>query len=224
MPEQEHQFPILTIDPVVFQLVNDKLAVLLIKRGFEPHKNELALPGAYVSKDETTREAFKRVLKDKTAIDPSQINIVEQPYAFDMPSRDPRGYAVTVMYVGLGKNLVFGDAGSARLLQEPQFVAVSELPRLAYDHNNIVAFAVNRLKELAMNTNVVAGLLASQFTLLQLQTAYEAILGAKLDKRNFRKKVLQHQLVKTTNKVEKDAAHRPAELYEFCKNTTNIFA
>ncbi len=218
MPSKEHEFPILTVDGAVFEMVDDKLNVLLIKRAFKPFLGDLALPGVYVSKDETTREALNRVLKDKTGLDAKQVSVIEQPYAFDMSKRDPRGYAVTVMYIGLGKGLTLGD-GAATNLQDPQFVDVTKLPKLAYDHASIVDFARGRLKVLAMSTNAVAALLPKRFTFLQLQTTYEAILGSKLDKRNFRKKMLQRGLVEPTNKIEKDGAHRPAELYRFCKTT-----
>jgi len=218
--QDNHEFPILTVDCVLFQLIKDKLSLLIIKRAFEPHKGEPALPGVYVSKDEPTKLALKRVLKDKTGIEASKVVFIDQPYAFDMPKRDPRGYAVTVMYIGLTKNLRLSGQES---LQNPEFIEINSIPKLAYDHGNIVKFAHDRIKSLAMSTNVVARLLPKHFTFLQLQSAYEAILGAKLDKRNFRKKMLQHGLVESANKIEKDGAHRPAELYKFVETTPNIF-
>jgi 8-oxo-dGTP diphosphatase len=213
--EEEFAFPILTVDGVVFQLVGNELHVLLIERAFEPFLGAWALPGMYVSKDETTRMALERVLVEKTGVSTEQLALIEQPYAFDSPQRDPRGYAVTIMYIGLGQGIVPGTREDMTNGQNPTFHPLSNLPKLAYDHEVIVAFAHNRLKTLAAHTNVLAVMLPSSFTLLQLQTAYEAIFGKKLDKRNFRKRILSLNLIEPTGKMAKDGAHRPAQLYRF---------
>jgi 8-oxo-dGTP diphosphatase len=225
MPEKDFRFPILTVDGVVFQLVNNKLTVLLIERGYEPFLGMWALPGAYISATETSHQALDRMLIDKTGISARQCTLVEQPYAFDDPGRDPRGSSVTVMYIALGRGLTPGAvAGGMKYGQNPQFIPLDALPKLAYDHARIVAFAHNRLKALAASTTVVAPLLPDRFTFLQLQTAYEAIFGKRLDKRNFRKKVQSLGLVEATGKLAKDGAHRPAQLYRFRKAKLDMFA
>jgi 8-oxo-dGTP diphosphatase len=210
--------PILTVDGVIFQFVDTKLSVLLIQRGYEPFKGQWALPGVYIEPGETSKQALERVLAQKADLSLSKITLIEQPFAFDAPHRDPRAYAVTVMYMGLCKNAQPGSAGDGSNLQNPQFTTLSELPELAYDHRAIVAFAHNRLAALATHTNVVGMLLPKTFTLTQLQQAYEAIFEKKFDKRNFRKRMLMLGFVKETGDMYTDGAHRPAKLYTLAKN------
>lgn len=217
MNDDNFAFPILTVDGVIFQLIDGKLTVLLIERTFEPFLGVWALPGGYLPREETSRQALDRVLIQKTGLSLNQVSLVEQPYAFDAPSRDPRSYAVTVMYMGLGKDLTAGEHRGMTNAQNPTFVPVAELPRLAFDHEQIVKFAHHRLKELVMNTNAISALMSKHFTLSQLQSAYEAIFLKKLDKRNFRKRIASLNLTKPTNKMVKDGAHRPARLYQFAK-------
>ena len=217
-------FPILTVDGVVFQLQNDKLTVLLIKRGFDPFRGSWALPGGYIPAHETSRMALDRVLTQKAGISTKQLNLIEQPYAFDGSGRDPRGYAVTVMYIGLGESLQPGSHPGMTNGQNPHFLPISELPQLAYDHNKIVSFAHDRLKALALRTDIVAPLLPKTFTLSEMQLAYEAIFGKLLDKRNFRKKILSLGFIEQTSAIDKGGTHRPAHLYRFRSQTLQPFS
>jgi len=218
---EDFEFPILTVDGVIFQLVNDELCVLLTQRAFEPFLGAWALPGMYISKDQTSREALELTLIQKTGISTSQIELIEQPYAFDAPQRDPRGYAVTIAYIGLARDVMPGvHRGADDKIQNPHFTSLAKLPKLAYDHMSIVQFAHNRLKILAASSNVLAGLLPRTFTLLQLQSAYEAVLSRKLDKRNFRKKIQSLGLIETTGESSREGAHRPAQVYRFCNGST----
>lgn len=213
--ENDFAFPILTADGVIFQLVGDKPAVLLIKRAFEPFLNAWALPGGYISKDETSLKALDRVLVEKTGISSKQCAIIGQPFAFDSPGRDPRGYAVTIMYIGLGRGLVPGVDPGMTNGQTPTFWSLDELPELAYDHAAIIAHAQAQLRASAMHTNVLAALLPPDFTLSRLQTVYEALFDKPFDKRNFRKKILALDIVEVTGDMVREGAHRPAQAYRF---------
>lgn len=206
--------PTLTVDSVIFQLINDELYVLLIQRTQEPFKDVWALPGGYNPAGETTSEAMTRILLTKTSIRTKDLGLMEQLYTFDTVARDPRGHAISVTYMGLGKDLV---PTASKTVQHPQFFAVDNLPKLAYDHNNIVAYAHERLSSKIVYTNAIFALLPKLFTLSQLQAAYEAILGHSLDKRNFRKKFLSLGLVQQTSEKLQKGAHRPALLYKFNK-------
>jgi len=210
--------PILTVDSVIFELVGDELAVLLIQRATEPFKGEWALPGGYVAAGETTGEATTRVLGTKAGLRSSDLRVIEQLYTFDTVARDPRGHAVSVTYMGLGKSLGW-QANKTR--QNPRFFPVSQLPALAYDHTHIIQYAHQRLGSKITYTNVVFALLPELFTLAQLQAAYEAILGRQLDNRNFRKRFLSLQVIKPSGQYKKDGAHRPAMLYRFCREDLN---
>lgn len=213
----EYIGPNVSVDNVIFQLIDNELAVLLIQRAREPFKGMWALPGGYNPAGETTHEATARILKTKGGIDMGQLGYVEQLYTFDTVARDPRGHCISVTYMGLGKNLT---PKASVATENPQFFLANELPdNLAYDHDEIIAYAHKRLKSKITSTNAIYGLLPKLFTLSQLQMAYEAVLCRPLDKRNFRKKFLSLNLTKPTNEYHMDGAHRPARLYKFNKQS-----
>lgn len=208
--------PILTVDSVVFQIINGSLSVLLIRRANEPFKGMYALPGGYNAAGETTHDAMERVLKTKGGVELNQLRLIEQLYTFDTVARDPRGHAVSVTYMGLGKDIEPNQAGST---QSSAFYALDNMPKLAYDHAKIIQYALDRLRSKVSYTNAIYALLERQFTLTQVQKAYEAVLGSPLDKRNFRKKFLSLDLVHETGEYLQEGAHRPAMLYEFNQPT-----
>src|SRR5690349_16514827 len=112
--------PTVTVDGVLFEIVDNKLVVLLIQRMREPFKGEWALPGGYCAAGETTKQALDRVLLAKAGVHAKQLRVVEQLYTFDSVARDPRGHAVSITYMGLGRNLELDGDG----IQNPQFVAM----------------------------------------------------------------------------------------------------
>ena len=203
--------PTLTVDAVVFQITNGALEVLLIKRANNPFKDTWALPGGYNAAGETTLGALHRITLHKAGVDTEKdLAYVEQLYTFDMVDRDPRGHAVSVTYMGCGRDVEIRDAGS-----HTAFLDVNNLPELAYDHATIIRYAHQRLMAKLTYTNAVSAFLAPRFTLTQLQSAYEIIFGREFDKRNFRKKFLSLDLIRETGESWRDGAHRPAKLYEF---------
>lgn len=204
--------PTLVVDSVVMQLINNVLHVLLIQRQKDPFKAAWALPGGYSSAGETTGESMARILEHKGGVKTSDLKLVEQLYTFDTVARDPRGHAVSVTYMGLGIDVVANTAGDA---ENPQFFPVDQLPELAYDHVKIITYAHERLSSKLTYTNAIFALLPQLFTLSQLQSAYEAVFGRELDKRNFRKKFLSLDLIHETNEQLREGAHRPARLYTF---------
>lgn len=216
MPSSEYIAPILVVDSIVFQLINDELLVLLIQRTQEPFKNTWALPGGYNPAGETTKEAMTRILKAKAGLTLNDLKLSEQLYTFDTVARDPRGHAVAVTYMGLGKDVV---PKSSKTTQNPQFFPVTDLPKLAYDHNEIIKYAHERLQAKLTYTNAIFALLPKMFTLTQLQKAYEAVFCREFDKRNFRKKFLSLDLIHETKEFFMEGAHRPARLYAFNKQS-----
>jgi len=203
--------PTVTVDGVIFQMLDEKLTVLLIKRARDPFMGAWALPGGYNAAGETTHEALNRILTVKAGVSVRQLGVVEQLYTFDSVARDPRGHAVSITYMGLGKGVELNGHDA----QSPQFFSVAHLPKLAYDHNKIIVYAHERLKAKLAYTNVAFALLPHEFTLTQLQSVYEAILGTPLDKRNFRKRLLSLDILQETTELSKEGAHRPARLYTF---------
>ncbi len=203
--------PTLTVDAVIFQISNGVLETLLIRRANEPFKGAWALPGGYNASGETTRNALHRIVEQKAGIDTEKdLAYIEQLYTFDTVDRDPRGHAVSVTYMGCGRDVVIREGNS-----HTAFMGVTNLPELAYDHANIIKYAHDRLKAKLTYTNAVSAFLAPRFTLTQLQSAYEIIFGHEFDKRNFRKKFLSLDLIEETDELWRDGAHRPAKLYKF---------
>ena len=212
--------PILTVDAVIFQLNGTELEVLLTQRQEEPFKGEWALPGGYNPSGQTTLEALSAIVRRKVGLDlDAQLPYIEQLYTFDTVARDPRGHAVSVTYMGCGRAIEL-SGGS----QNAEFFPVDRLPGLAYDHEKIIEYARDRLGAKLTYTNAVSGLLESKFTLSQLQTAYEAVMGREIDKRNFRKKFLSLGLIHETPDMWREGAHRPAKLYAFNNESLEVLA
>lgn len=221
MHENGYTPPILTVDSVIFQIVDGDFLVLLIQRTSAPFVGAWALPGGYNAIGETTRQAMERTIKDKAGVDYHDLRLIEQLYTFDTVARDPRGHAVSVTYMGLGRNIVPEENSKT---QSPGFFNVKNLPELAFDHNEIIKYAHDRVKSKITYTNAVYSLLPEFFTLSELQSAYETIFDQDLDKRNFRKKFLGLDLIHATDEYRRDGAHRPAQLYKFNKQTLEALA
>jgi len=208
-----HPRPALTVDGVVFGLDDGELKVLLIQRGLPPFEGRWALPGGFVQEGEELEAAARRELAEETGIDRL---FLEQLYTFGAVDRDPRERVVSVAYYALVK---LGDhrIRAATDAREAAWFAVTDLPRLAFDHDEMVAMALARLKGKVRYQPIGFELLPPKFTLSQLQRLYEVILETPLDKRNFRKKVLAMDFLEELDEIEQDVAHRAARLYRFDK-------
>jgi len=209
----EYARPSVTVDCVVFGLDLDAedLKILLIQRSGKPFAGMWALPGGFVDMDETLEQAAKRELQEETGI--SRLYL-EQLYTFGDPGRDPRDRVITVAYYALVKltdHPIKADTDAS----DVAWFGVSDLPRLAFDHAKIVATALGRLKGKVRYQPIGFELLPAKFTLSQLQRLYEVVLERRLDKRNFRKKILGMGLLVETSEIQKDVAHRAARLYRF---------
>ena len=198
---------------VILTVVNDDLCVLLIHRGGEPYSGYWALPGGLLGEGEPLDVAAARKLLDETGV---QDVYLEQLYTFGELSRgDSVQRAVAVTYFALVQH------GQVRLREgtgwQPAWHSVYKLPRLAFDNNAVVDYAVRRLRSKLEYTNVAYSLLPKQFTLSDLQQVYEAILDREMDKRNFRRRMLSLGIIKPAGGRRMEGAHRPAQLYAFTK-------
>ena len=207
----EYSRAALAVDCVVFGLDEEGLKVLLIKRGLEPYRGRRALPGGFVHADESVDDAARRELGEETGL--ARI-FLEQLYTFGDLNRDPRDRVVTVAYFAL-VNLRDHRLHAASDAERAAWFDASDLPKLAFDHERIVETALNRLKGKVRYQPIGFELLPGMFTLSQLQRLYETILARALDRRNFRKKVLQLNILDESDEVEEDVAHRAARLYRF---------
>jgi 8-oxo-dGTP diphosphatase len=208
-----YEFPraALAVDCVVFGLDVAELKVLLIQRELVPHRGAWALPGGFVRVDETLDAAARRELEEEAGV---RDVFLEQLYTFGELGRDPRERVVTVAYYGLAK-LSDHRVRAATDAMGVGWFSLAELPELAFDHEDIVAAARDRLRGKVRYAPIGFELLPPRFSLTQLQRLYEIVLGEELDKRNFRKKILSMELIVETDEVERGVRHRAARLYRF---------
>ena len=209
--EIEYQKPSVTVDILLFTIIENDLKILLIKRDLAPFKGSWALPGGFVHIDESLEDAALRELKEEGNIE----NVyLEQLFTFGDPRRDPRSRVITVTYLALADSSSW-DVRSGGDASEANLFSTKKLPTLAFDHRKIVDYGVERLRAKIGYTNIAMGLLSEEFTLTDLQKKHEVILGNLLDKRNFRKKILSTGIVVPTGKKSDGGAHRPAAFYKF---------
>lgn len=204
--------PNLSVDCVVFGLdEQDLLKVLLIQRKLPPFEGKWALPGGFVHVDESLEFAALRELREETGIEKVYL---EQLYTFGEVGRDPRDRVVSVAYYAL-VNLSEHRIQATTDASDAAWFAVTNLPHLAFDHDKILATALTRLKGKVRYEPIGFELLPKKFTLSQLQKLYETVLGQKLDKRNFRKKIIKMHFLVELNETQKHVSHRAARFYQF---------
>ncbi len=211
---KKYKHAVIATDVVIFTVDENKLKVLLISMKKVPFSGKLAIPGGLVGGDESIDDAAIRILREKAGIE----NVyLEQLYTFGKVNRDPFGRVVSVAYFALLPNTQVSLRTTVEYSGIGWYEAVT-LKGLAYDHDEVLKVAIERLKTKIEYTNVVYSLLPKEFTLTELQRVYEVILGRKLDKRNFRKKLQETKMLKKLAKKQKDSPHRPAELFTFKKH------
>lgn len=198
---------ILTVDVVLFTLQDDQLHVVLLKREREPYEGLAALPGGYIHAEEDgdSLAAAKRVLREKTALVSPYL---EQLYTFANGTRDPRGWSASISYYALVSEETLLSQGTDHFLLYP----VDDLPQLPFDHNRIIDFAAARLRNKSTYSALPCYLLPELFTLTELQQTYEKVLGHRLDKSAFRRKINELDFLEKTQEVRK-GVHRPAQLF-----------
>jgi 8-oxo-dGTP diphosphatase len=203
----------LSIDCLLFGFKDGRLDVLLVKHAKGISKGRWALPGGWIRYNESIDEAAKRLLESLTGI--SNIYL-EQLKAFGDVNRYPTKRVVTLPYYTLVNEehyaLIPGFTAS-----DAQWFNIREIPELPYDHQAILDFAFKHLRQKVRHEPIGFNLLPKKFTLLQLQELYESILGTKLDKSNFRRKLLKMNLLKPSAEKQRDVSHRAAGLYQFDK-------
>jgi 8-oxo-dGTP diphosphatase len=193
----DHARPAVTADALLFTIIENHLHLLLIKRDHEPFAGCWALPGGFCQENEEPGDTALRELAEETGV---RDVWMEQLYTFGQPGRDPRGWVISVAYFALVASDRLSPRG-ADDAAEARWWSVDELPALAFDHSQMVAYALWRLRSKIEYSNVGFQLLAREFTLPALQRVYEAVLGNEIDKRNFRKKVLESGAVRPTGRT-----------------------
>jgi 8-oxo-dGTP diphosphatase len=206
--------PAVSVDVAVFSVRAQDLQVLLVKRPIQPFRGRWALPGGFVRLAESLDDAARRELQAETGVHDVYL---EQLYTFGAPRRDPRGRVIGVAYFALvaGEPGLHVTAGALETAWHP----VTALPDLAFDHTDLMRYALQRLRYKLEYTSVGFELLPNEFTLSELQSAYEIVLGEKLDKRNFRRRILAAGILAEANRNRSGTGQgRPARLYRYMKD------
>ncbi|MBT8233388.1 MAG: NUDIX domain-containing protein [Saprospiraceae bacterium] len=199
-----------SVDCVIFGYDEKELNVLLIDCNMPPHLGKKSLIGDLVKSHETLDEAGLRILEQRTGLSDLYI---EQVRAFSELGRHPLGRVISIAYYALIKikNYEIKDSENKQL----QWVPLSKISELAFDHNKILNDCYAQLKRRLRERPIGFSLLPKKFTLIQLQKLYEIILGLELDKRNFRRKLQSTGLLIDLNENQTDVSHRPAKLFSF---------
>jgi len=203
--------PSVTVDLTIFTVEDNELKVLLVKRSHWPFEGKWALPGGFIDMEESLEDAAERTLHEKTGL---KENIyLEQLYTFGEPERDPRTRVITVGYLALVNSDEIESEKSDKV-EDVKWISVYDLPELAFDHEDILDYAVKRLRWKLEYTTAAFSFLSDRFTLTELQDIYETVFDREFDKRNFRKKIKKNNLVEYTGEKEENVSHRPAKLYK----------
>ncbi len=203
--------PLLTVDSVLFTYHEKSLKVLLVRRSSEPEAGRWGLPGGIVDIDidDDIEATARRKLVDKTSVEPPYLDQLE---TIGNRERDPRGWSVTVCYTAL-----IAHQACAKHVDTVSDVRWVELDaalkmKLAFDHRKIIAIARERLRQRALYSISPGYALAEEFTLAELQHLHELLIGKPIQKRSFRRRIEQADLLIDTGKKRREGG-RPAALY-----------
>lgn len=197
----------ISVDCVIFGYENKELKVLLIKSDLEEFSGLYSLLGDLVRPDEDLESASYRILENRTGLDDVYL---EQVHTFGTTGRHPSGRVITTAYYSLI------DITHHKLIlnhNDLHWHTVNDIRKLAFDHKLILNTCLQRLRSQIMEHPVAFNLLQHKFSLRELQEVYEAILGVKLDRRNFRKKIVIKDWLHDLNEMEANLSHRPGKLY-----------
>lgn len=214
--------PIVTVDIVLLTLMEDELCAALLQRSRPPHAGEWTLPGGFVhtDTDEDALAAATRILKTKAGIESPYL---EQLQTFSGRHRDSRGWSVSIAYYALVSHPTLQQAteSDARL----KWRAVDSMRSLPFDHRDILRAAVDRVRSKTLYSSLPVHLMPATFTLSELQSVYEALLRTELDKRGFRRRIEELDVVEPApQQPTARGAHRPAQLYRLKRKAANAVA
>lgn len=203
----------LSIDCLIFGFKKSELDILLVQHAEGISKGKWALPGGWIKYNEGADDAAARVLQDLTGV--SKIYL-EQLKTFGKVDRYPSKRVITIAYYALIKpeNYTLDPGATA---SDVKWFKIGDVPALPYDHTQILQAGVKHLKHKLRHEPIGFNLLPKRFTLFQLQELYEAILEKKLDKPNFRRKLMKMNLLDLCKEKQQDVSHRAASLYRFDK-------
>lgn len=214
-PPTRHAMPFTRIELVVLSVIDGRLAVLLGRRAEAPHRGKWALPGGVlrIDRDRDLEAAAQRVSEERTG---QSVPFLRQLLATGGPGRDPRApWALSIVYRALLRSEAFTPSPGKRLdalAWRPADEAATD-PRLAFDHADLIRFAIDTTRAEIERLDLPYGFLPDRFTLGELQASCEAILGRRLDKSSFRRRLDERNLLAPVPGEMRTGAFRPAQLY-----------
>ena len=199
----------------IFTVEKGKLKILLERKKEDPYKGYWILPKETLKKETTLELTIESILN--RTISTSKI-YTEQNYTFSGLDRNKGNRIITTSYIGLVDNKKVRLNGELEL----NWFNLDELPKIGYDHKEIIESSKELLKTKLVNTTILKNLFPSEFTLPELQSVFESIMNKNLDRRNFRKKFLTLNLIEETGNNNLGGSGRPAKLYKFKENIKDI--
>jgi 8-oxo-dGTP diphosphatase len=211
---------LVAVDCIIFgyDILEKEIKLLLIKRSFEPAKGKWSLAGGFVNEDESLDDAASRILFNLTGL---KNVFMEQSFSYGAINRDPGARVISTTYFALIK--IQDIDNQLKELNGAHWRPISRLPELIFDHTAMVTKALKELKRQIKVKPVGFELLPEKFTLVQLQDLYEAIYMKKIDKRNFRKRILSMNLLQKFDEKEKETSKKGAFYYQFISERYDDF-
>lgn len=198
----KYPHPAVTTDCVILTFHEDRLKILLIRRGVEPYKGCWALPGGFLRMDESAEEGALRELREETGVTGCRI---KQFHTFSDPRRDPRERVITIAFYALVR---WRKATGADDAEFADWIPANELPPLAFDHKEIIGLAMKAIRRDIFFEPVGFELLNDIFSMTELQKVYEAVLGKEFDRRNFAKKMKHLHIIEEVRETAPDPFFR----------------
>ena len=200
----------ISVDCVIFGYNEDGLKVLTMKSDMPPFEGQYSLVGDLVHASETLDDAATRILFKRTGLDDVHM---EQVQAFSSLDRHPLARVITVAYYSLVQ--LTHQLETAAQQHDMEWTDLASLTELAFDHKLIMDTCLQKLRVHLRERPIGFSLLPKKFSLKQLQNLYEVVLGIELDKRNFRRKLRNLDLLVDLKERQSEVNHRPAKLYKF---------
>lgn len=202
----------------IFTVEKGVTKVLLIRRKNEPFKDMWALVGGALYNNEELIDGIKREIKEKTGIEEVELYFSS---ISDKIDRSPLMRMIAISYIGIIDKDRVNILKETMKTKDSDWVPLDSVPSLAYDHGEIIKKDIENLKEKIVSTNILMSLFPNGFTMPELISIYESILNIKLDRRNFRKKLITNNIIYDTNKTENFEGKKPAKIYKFKEKIKN---
>ncbi len=203
----------------IYTVEKGELKILLERKQTEPYKGYWTLPGKELNEEETLEENINAILEEKIGT----ANIyIDQHHTYSEINRKPDERVLATSFIGIVDSKTLEIKKENITETDLQWFSISEIPKMAYDHKEILNDSQELLKTKIINTNVLKNLFPSDFTLPELQNIYEKIMNVELDRRNFRKKFITLGLIEDTGYKNEGGSGRPAKLYKFKEDIKEI--